>query len=144
MSAEQLLSFGPYRLDVQTGQLWRGKQEVRLTGKASALLRYLVERAGQVVTKEELFASVWAETVVSDAALTSCVQELRKALRDDPKRPRYLQTIHRRGFQFIASLRSNSPPVSGSKFLVSGLRTDEGWLRSNGSKTLMPGKRREF
>ena len=86
MQAEPHLCFGSYRLDPQTGQLWRGKQEVRLTGKASALLRSLVGRAGQVVTKEELFRAVWPETVVSDAALTSCIQELRQALRDNPKR----------------------------------------------------------
>jgi DNA-binding response OmpR family regulator len=50
MQVDRLLTFGSYRLDPQTGQLWRGKQEVRLTGKASAVLRYLVARAGQVVT----------------------------------------------------------------------------------------------
>jgi DNA-binding winged helix-turn-helix (wHTH) protein len=58
MTMNQLLTFGPYRLDPHTGQLWRGKQEVRLTGKASAVLRYLTDRAGQVVTKEELFQTV--------------------------------------------------------------------------------------
>ena len=57
MQAARQLSFGPYRLDLTTGQLWRGKQEVRLTPKAAALLRALVDRAGQVVTKEELFTS---------------------------------------------------------------------------------------
>ena len=98
---DQLLTFGPYRLDLHTRQLWRGKQEVRVTGKASAVLRYLVERAGQVVTKDELFAAVWPETVVSDAALTSCIQELRRVLREQAKRPRYIATVHRRGFQFI-------------------------------------------
>src|SRR5262245_55588987 len=101
MQADRLVIFGFYRLDPHTGQLWRRKQEVRLTGKALSVLRYLAERAGQVVTKDELFAAVWPEKVVSDAALTSCIQELRKALKDDPKQPRYLKTIHRRGFQFL-------------------------------------------
>jgi class 3 adenylate cyclase len=110
MQTDRLLTFGSYRLDPHTGQVWRGKQEVRLTGKASAVLRYLVERAGQVVTKEELFAAVWPETVVSDAALTSCIQELRKALKDDSKQPRYLKTIHRRGFQFIGPLQAPGLP----------------------------------
>src|SRR5262249_1038722 len=110
MQTNRLLPFGSYRLDPQTGQLWRGKQEVRLTGKASAVLRLLVARDGQVVTKDELFAAVWPETVVSDAALTSCIQELRKALKDDPKQPRYLKTIHRRGFQFIGALQAPGLP----------------------------------
>src|SRR6266511_952929 len=118
MQTDQSLRFGLYRLDPQTGQLWRGKQEVRLTGKSSALLRSLVERAGQVITKAELFAAVWPETVVSDAALASCIQELRHALRDDAKRPRYIVTVHRRGFQFIAPVAASAAPVSSSKFQV--------------------------
>ena len=65
------------------GQLWRGTQAVKLTPKALAVLCYLVNRAGQVVSKEDLFQSVWADTVVSDAALTVCIQELRRVLRDD-------------------------------------------------------------
>ena len=55
MQLEQGLRFGPYQLNPQTGQLWRGTQEVKVTPKAAALLCYLVDRAGQVVTKEELF-----------------------------------------------------------------------------------------
>ena len=90
MQADRLLIFGSYRWDPHTGQLWRGKQEVSLTGKASAVLRYLVERAGQLVTKDELFGAVWPQTVVSDAALSSCIQELRQALGDDAKKPRYI------------------------------------------------------
>ena len=120
MQTDQHLSFGPYRFSPQTGQLWRGKHEVSLTKKAIALLRYLVERAGQVVAKEELFQTVWTDSVVSDAALTSCVQELRQALHDNARKPRYLETVHRRGFRFIAPLNSTFPLVSGSRFQVSG------------------------
>lgn len=115
MQTDRLLTFSSYRLNPHTGQLWRGKQEVRLTGKASAVLRYLVERAGQVVTKDELFAAVWPETVVSDAALTSCIQELRQALRDNAKSPRYIATVHRRGFQFIGTVASSQHSVANRK-----------------------------
>jgi DNA-binding winged helix-turn-helix (wHTH) protein len=115
MQVDRLLTFGPYRWDPQTGQLWQGKQEVRLTGKACAVLRYLVERAGQVVTKDELFAAVWPETVVSDAALASCIQEVRRVLREQAKRPRYIATVHRRGFQFIGTVASGQYPVVSSR-----------------------------
>lgn len=118
MQADRLLACGSYRWDPQTGQLWRGKQEVSLTGKASAVLRYLVERAGQLVTKEELFAAVWPQTVVSDAALSSCIQELRHALRDDAKKPRYIETVHRRGYRFLPTVTTH--PVQGSTFKVPG------------------------
>src|SRR5262249_53513328 len=58
------------------------------------------------------FQGVWPGTVVSDSTLTSCIKELRKALRDDAKVPRYIETIHRRGYRFIASL-SSSPKDRG-------------------------------
>src|SRR5262245_21361907 len=106
MQAERMFSFGPYRLDPTRGQLERGKQEVKLTPKALAVLGALVMRAGQVVPKEELFAAVWPHTVVSDAALTACILELRKALKDKVKTPRYLETVHRRGYRFIAAVHS--------------------------------------
>ena len=115
MQADRLLIFGSYRWDPHTGQLWRGKQEVSLTGKASAVLRSLVERAGQLVTKDELFAAVWPQTVVSDAALSSCIQELRQALGDDAKKPRYIETVHRRGFQFIGKVASSQDSVVSRK-----------------------------
>ncbi len=54
-----------------------------------------------MVTKEELFRAVWPETAVSDAALTTCIQELRRALVDDARQPRYIETVHRRGFRFL-------------------------------------------
>jgi DNA-binding winged helix-turn-helix (wHTH) protein len=63
---------------------------VKLTPKALAVLRVLVTRAGQVVTKEELFQAVWSQTVVSDDALTTCILELRHALHDNAKQPVYV------------------------------------------------------
>ena len=54
---EPIVSFGPYRLDVENHQLWRGVQEVRLTGKAFVVLRYLVEHPGQLATKDDLFTA---------------------------------------------------------------------------------------
>src|SRR5215472_11736941 len=106
---EQGVSFGRYRFDIETGRLWSGKREVKLTLKASAVLKALVTHAGEPVRKEELFASVWNGTVVSDDALTSCIQELRRALADNAKQPRFIETRHRCGYRFIARL---SKPAS--------------------------------
>jgi predicted ATPase/class 3 adenylate cyclase len=100
-----MLSFGPYRPDLAGARLWRGKQEVRLTGKTFAVLRHLATHAGELVTKDELFQAVWPETVVSEAALTSCIKELRQVLRDQAQERRYIETVHRRGFRFIGQLR---------------------------------------
>ena len=93
--------FGPYRLDPREERVWRGEELVKLTAKTFSVLRYLAERPGHLVTKEELFKALWPETAVSDAALTRCIHELREALSDDPREPHYVETVHRRGFRFI-------------------------------------------
>src|SRR5262249_36313902 len=82
------------------------------------VLCYVVERPGQLVTKEELFRVLWADTVVSDAALTTCIQEIRKALQDNPRSPQYLETVHRLGFRFVAAITTS--PVQSSRFKVQG------------------------
>jgi DNA-binding winged helix-turn-helix (wHTH) protein len=68
------------------------------------VLKALVTHAGTPVSKDDLFASVWNGTAVSDDALTSCVQELRRALDDDARQPRFIETCHRRGYQFVATI----------------------------------------
>jgi TolB-like protein/Flp pilus assembly protein TadD len=98
------VSFGPFRFEPETGRLWGGKDEVRLTPKAAAVLSALLARPGEPVSKEALFASVWPNVVVSDNSLVSCIQELRKALSDDAKQPRFIETRHRRGYRFVADL----------------------------------------
>src|SRR5687767_14786217 len=72
------IQFGAHRFDVETRRLWSGSREVRLTPKASAVLKELVLHAGEPVSKEDLFATVWSGTAVGDDALTSCIQELRR------------------------------------------------------------------
>src|SRR3954469_2867283 len=118
VAVEETVSFGAYRFNLQTGRLWSSAEEVRLTPKAAAVLKVLVENAGAPVSKVELFASVWKDTAVTDDALTSCIQELRKALADDAKQPRFIETRHRRGYLFAAPLTmaaSANLPASNPK-----------------------------
>ena len=96
--------FDRFRFDTETTRLWAGPQEVRLTPKAGAVMALLVARSGEPVTKEDLFASVWPDTAVSDDALTTCIVELRRALEDDARHPRFIETRHRRGYRFAATL----------------------------------------
>src|SRR5262245_61952592 len=105
----QHVSFGRYRFEPATARLWADQRELKLTRKAGAVLAQLIARAGQPVTKQELFASVWSNTVVSDDALTTCIQELRKALGDDAKQPRYIETRHRYGYTFVADVIRDTP-----------------------------------
>jgi DNA-binding winged helix-turn-helix (wHTH) protein/predicted ATPase len=101
------ICFGGYRLHATQG-LWCDGSEVHVTPKSLALLRLLAERTGQVVTKEEILGAVWPKVVVSDAALVSCIQELRRALADDARRPRFIETVHRRGYRFIAATKEST------------------------------------
>ena len=114
----QSVGFGDYRFQLDTGQLWLRGQEVRLTPKAVDVLKILVSRAGAPVSKGDLFASVWPDVAVTDDALTTCIQELRRLLGDDAKRPQFIETRHRRGYQFIAPVSvedTSAPPVAASK-----------------------------
>jgi len=122
---EESVRFGTYRFELQSGRLWSGEREVRLTPKAAAVLKALVARAGTPVTKEELFAAVWSGTAVTDDALTSCIQELRKAFADDPRQPRFIETRHRRGYRFVASLveTPRSPTSDESAATSEGIST---------------------
>src|SRR6185369_5356952 len=106
------VSFGRHRFDPQTGRLFAGRREVNLTPRAAAVLAVLVERAGELVTRHELFQSVWGDTIVGDAALTACIQELRGALADDTRRPRFIETRHRRGYRFVARVLPSPPQAS--------------------------------
>src|SRR6186713_1506875 len=107
----QSAGFGEYRFQLDTGQLWLRGDEVRLTFKATEVLKILVLNAGSPVSKADLFAAVWPDVAVTDDALTTCIQELRRVLSDDAKRPQFIETRHRRGYQFIAAVsRENAPP----------------------------------
>jgi DNA-binding winged helix-turn-helix (wHTH) protein len=113
MAADRQFAFGLFRFDTRTGQLWRDGTEVKLTPRAGAVLHVLAERARELVTKQELFDRVWGCMAVGDDALTSCIQELRGALGDDSKLPRYVETRHRRGYRLMVSATMvDRPPAA--------------------------------
>jgi TolB-like protein len=103
--ADRALAFGRYRLEPRVG-LMCGDRDVHLTPKALALLSFIAGRPGEVIAKEDLFGAVWPNVAVGDAALVTCMQELRKALGDNARRPRYVETVHRRGYRFVAKVAS--------------------------------------
>src|SRR5215472_10710082 len=109
-----MLVFNSFRLDVANASLSRGKQAILLTPKAFNVLRYLLEHAGQLVSKDDLWRAVWPGISVTDASLTMCVGEIRKALGDDPRTPRYIETVHRLGYRFIAPVSAGSAGVARS------------------------------
>lgn len=100
-------AFGDVRFNRQSGELQRDDQTFRLTPKAAAVLAVLLEHAPSLVSKADLLRQVWGQRSVGDEVLTSCIRELRRALGDDARTPRYIETRHRRGYRLL-SVESSS------------------------------------
>ncbi|HEU4832769.1 MAG TPA: winged helix-turn-helix domain-containing protein [Pyrinomonadaceae bacterium] len=105
--------FGPYHLNVSKRVLTCAGETIALTLKATEILGILVTNAGQVVEKDELLKEVWPDTFVEEANLSQNVFTLRKALRDEHGDPRYIETVPRRGYRFIASVRAVAEECNG-------------------------------
>jgi pimeloyl-ACP methyl ester carboxylesterase/DNA-binding winged helix-turn-helix (wHTH) protein/class 3 adenylate cyclase len=104
MASDQSLTFGRFRLDPASGQLYGDSRPIPLAPKALSLLEYLAERPGRLVKKSELLDAVWPGVFVADGALKVCIREIRRALGDDAQSPRFIETAHRRGYRFIADV----------------------------------------
>lgn len=102
-SLGQVIAFGPFRLDEAGGRLLRDGKEVALRRKTFAVLDYLARRPGRLVAKDELLDAVWPDVVVTPSVLAGCIRELRRALGDDARAARFVETAHRRGYRFVAS-----------------------------------------
>lgn len=98
---KQLINFGSFCLDRDNVALTCDHKPLALTPKAFTLLCFLVDSQGRLLSKDEIFAHVWPGLVVTDAALTVCIREIRKVLGDSTKVPRYIETVHKYGFRFI-------------------------------------------
>src|SRR5262245_44481986 len=103
--------FEPFRLDTFDERLWDREKSVRLGHKALAVLQRLVSQPGALVTKDDLLATVWPDTAVCEAVLTTAMREIRRALGDQARVPRFIETVHGRGYRFIAPVTETSVPV---------------------------------
>jgi cholera toxin transcriptional activator len=114
----RLYRFGTYELDAGTGELRKdGKSRPRLQGQILEVLLHLLDRPGDVVTREELRLRLWpADTFVDyDHSLNTAVNKLREALNDSADNPRFIQTIPRRGYRFIASVQAGDVAAGAAK-----------------------------
>src|SRR5262245_38052774 len=96
--SSRIYSFGPFILDLERVSLMRGEKEVKLRRKSFELLRYFVENAGRLLSKNELIQSVWGDTFVTDDSLVQCVRDIRRALEDSTQQ--YIRTVPSRGYIF--------------------------------------------
>lgn len=140
MEPSTALDFPPFRLNLRAAQLERGDDVLALRPKAFALLHHFVQNPGKLLTKEVLLNSVWPGRIINEGGLSELIRELRKVLGDDPKFPRFIETVHGRGYRFVGPLagppagtvlRSTAAP---SGFSVVGRETElerlHGWFLS--------------
>jgi TolB-like protein/DNA-binding winged helix-turn-helix (wHTH) protein/Tfp pilus assembly protein PilF len=113
MPQEGVVRFGPFAADLRTGELHKHGARVRLQGQPLQVLGMLLERAGDVVTRDELRARLWGSATFVDFehGLHSAVNKLRGALNDAADSPQYIETIPRRGYRFIGRIEPSQPAV---------------------------------
>jgi len=110
VSPRERILFPPFHLDLAAGRLACGSDPIELPPKAFGVLRYLAERPGRLVSKEELLRGVWPDVHVGADVLKVTIAEIRKALSDPSRTPRFIETAHRRGYRFIARTETLAPP----------------------------------
>ena len=108
MTKSAVITFPPFQLDVDNQTLRRNDELITLSPKPFAVLLYLLQRPGQLVTKGELLDACWSETAATDAVLKVCIRQIREALQDDARSPNFIETSHRRGYRFVADTSDTS------------------------------------
>lgn len=125
---EKAFEFSGLHLDLPAQRLTVNGRTVDLRPKIWTLLNYMVVRPGILLTKDELMVAIWGDRIVTEASLNQAVRELRKTLGDDARSPKFIETVHRRGFRFIAS--------TGEGDSFSQLQADQSDVPSPGKRKL--------
>jgi len=129
----RVLRFGIFELDTQSGELRRHGLKIRLPDQSFQILRRLLERPGEVVTREELRQRLWtSDTFVDfDVGVNSAIRKLREALDDSAENPRFVETFPRRGYRFIAPVQSATSeqiPEPVAVATTTGARARPRWI----------------
>ena len=121
-SSSTSIDFPPYQLDLRAGQLYRDGTPVHLRPKTFAVLQQLAERPGELVTKQALLDAVWGDVAVTEDVVRLSVGELRTALGDERAAPRFIETVPRRGYRFIATIGAGATgtPLAAAEPAVDG------------------------
>lgn len=110
---EEILRFEPFELNLRAGELYKSGRKIRLQALPLRILATLLEMPGQVVTREELREKLWsADTFVDfDHSLNTAIRKLRRALNDEAEKPRFIETLPRRGYRFVGPAPAGNPPA---------------------------------
>src|SRR5580692_2102490 len=137
--ASAVVCFDVFEVDLRAGELRKEGRRIKLQEQPFRVLSYLLERAGDVVTREELREKLWsADTFVDfDHGLNSAVARLRDALRDSADKPRFIETVAKRGYRFVAPLEV--APPKGSAIPGLAPRVNQTLAGNAGARTWMIG-----
>ena len=113
LTDQTFFRFDDVTVDCKDFRVLKGARKIDLTPRAFDVLHFLLRNCGRVVEKQEIFDQVWKRTFVGDNALTKIIKEIRGALDDDANNPRYIETVPKRDYRFIADL---SAPLSNKLF----------------------------
>src|SRR5919107_1904231 len=106
--------FDDVRVEPAAFRVWKAGAPVAVEPKALEVLLFLIQNRGRVVQKRELLDTVWRDTFVGENALTREIAQLRKALGEDARRARYIETVPTRGYRFIAEVEEGAVVLKGS------------------------------
>ena len=123
---EHIFEFDDVRIEPSEFRAWKADVELAMEPKTFHVLLFLLENRGRLIEKTELLDAVWHDTFVTENAMTREIAKLRRALGDGPKEPKYIKTIHTRGYCFVAEVRESSggenrrkrPPAGNGKPLT--------------------------
>ena len=123
---------GPFRMgdwsvDPSSGTVTCGQAEGRLEPKVMEVLLQLAGRPGEVLSKNELIDAVWPDSIVGEAALSRCISELRRALGDDAREPRYIETLPKRGYRLLADVRAVPVREPARNVVAPPVRSRRSW-----------------
>ncbi|MGB6934778.1 MAG: winged helix-turn-helix domain-containing protein, partial [Acidobacteriaceae bacterium] len=125
---QQRVRFGAYEVDLRAKELRKAGRKRKLTGQPFSVLAILLERPGEVVSREELQKRLWPDTFVDvDHNLNTAINKIREALNDSSERPQYIETLSRRGYRFIApveNIQSGTPPVPNQAAPASSIASE--------------------
>jgi TolB-like protein len=137
--APQRVRFGTFEVDLATGELWKSGRKLKLTGQPFSVLAILLERPGEVISREQFQRRLWPDTFVDvDHNLNTAINKIRETLGDSKERPRFVETLSRRGYRFIAPIQSadtrtsapsvKAAPQTGSRTKSSARAEDGFWI----------------
>src|SRR3981189_2953530 len=131
-------SFKAFRLDTTNHLLWRNGERVPVAPRAFDVLAYLVEHPERVVTQDEILGALWSETYVNREVLRKYILEIRRALGDRPNNPEFIETLPKRGYQFIAAVTDES--TAERPDVLTSHATEEQGTEKNDGLAIAPSK----